>query len=275
MSPEEDRTSIDPEAEADRLYGLPLEDFVPARDALAKRLRSGGDRAAADRVKKLGKPSVAAWGVNQVVRSQPRAARDLLEAGDTLRGAQEELVAGRGAAAGVREASEAEREAVASLVEAARGLLTGDGRALAPAALERIEQTLHAATVDDEARTEVAAGRVTRERQAVGLGPLLGGMAAPGPAAREAAPARSRAELKAAREQQRTSRRALEAAEDALDEAEADREQAENRLAEAERARAEAAEAQEDAVRRVREAEQALARARDDLRAADERLGGG
>ena len=62
---------------ADDLYGLPLDAFVPERDALAKRLRAEGRRDEAAEVKALRKPSVAAWAVNQAVRSQPRAARAL------------------------------------------------------------------------------------------------------------------------------------------------------------------------------------------------------
>ncbi|MEA2287422.1 MAG: hypothetical protein QOJ21_3465, partial [Solirubrobacteraceae bacterium] len=59
--------------DSDELYGLPLDAFVPERDALAKELRSDGRREEAAEVKALRKPSVAAWGVNQAVRSQPKA----------------------------------------------------------------------------------------------------------------------------------------------------------------------------------------------------------
>ena len=61
--------------EADALYGLPLEDFVAERDALAKRLRGEGRREDAQAVKALAKPTVAAWAVNQAVRARPREAR--------------------------------------------------------------------------------------------------------------------------------------------------------------------------------------------------------
>src|SRR5919202_1156757 len=91
--------------DADDLYGLALDAFVPDRDALAKRLRADGDRAAADEVKALRKPSVAAWAVNQAVRSQPKAARALWDAGDALIAAQDDLLAGRGDAAGLPAAS--------------------------------------------------------------------------------------------------------------------------------------------------------------------------
>ena len=47
--------------EADELYALPLEEFTAARDRLAKKLREDGDKAAADGVKALKKPSVPSW----------------------------------------------------------------------------------------------------------------------------------------------------------------------------------------------------------------------
>ena len=67
--------------EVDALYGLPLDAFVPERDALAKRLRADKRREEADAVKALRKPSVAAWAANQVLRSQPGQRDALLEAG--------------------------------------------------------------------------------------------------------------------------------------------------------------------------------------------------
>ncbi len=154
----------------DDLYGLALEEFVPARDALAKRLRAGGDRAAADAVKRLPKPSAAAWAVNQAVRSQPRAARALWEAGDELAATQERLLAGDADRDALRSAMTAEREALAPLLEAARGLLTGSGAGVSETALARVEESLHAAALDPEVRPEVAAGRLAKEVRHVGMG---------------------------------------------------------------------------------------------------------
>jgi len=59
------------ERRIDDLYGLPLERFTPERDALAKELAAGGDRAGAARVKALRKPVVAAWAVNALAREDP------------------------------------------------------------------------------------------------------------------------------------------------------------------------------------------------------------
>jgi hypothetical protein len=158
--------------EADDLYGLPLDAFVPERDALAKRLRADGRRGAADEIKALRKPSVAAWAVNQVVRTQPKEARALWQAGDALIAAQEALLAGTGDAAALRTAVEDERAAVDGLLEAARGLLTGEGRDLGETTIERVRETLHAGAIDAEARADVAAGRAVRERAHAGLGPF-------------------------------------------------------------------------------------------------------
>jgi hypothetical protein len=176
--------------DADDLYGLALDAFVPERDALAKRLRGEGRRDDAAAVKALRKPSVAAWAVNQAVRSQPKAARTLWDAGDALIAAQDDLLGGSGDPRALRAAVEEERAAVDALVEAARGLLTSEGRDLGDTTLERVRETLHAAAIDPEAREDVAAGRATRELAHAGLGPFGASIARPvAPRARKAAPA--------------------------------------------------------------------------------------
>jgi hypothetical protein len=158
-----------PDDAVDRLYGLPREEFVSERDALAKQLRADGSRDEAAAVKALPKPTVAAWAANQAVRSQKRAARELWKAGDVLSSAQDAVLAGKGSGAKLREASERERVAVETLVEAARGLLGATGGDLSEATIQRVRETLHAGAIDSDARDEVAAGRVIRERSPQGL----------------------------------------------------------------------------------------------------------
>src|SRR4051812_8747661 len=104
--------------EIDRLYGLPLEEFVPERDALAKRLRAAGDRAGADDVKKLAKPTRAAWAVNRVTRERPEDLRALVSAGKALARAQKDLLAGANPAE-LRDAAGEARAAVERLAQAA------------------------------------------------------------------------------------------------------------------------------------------------------------
>ena len=158
-----------PDDAIDRLYGLALDEFIPARDALAKELRDSGRRGEGAAIKKLAKPTVAAWAVNQAVRSQPRAARDLWKAGDALAAAQEAVLSGKGSGGDLREAAERERGALDPLVEAARGLLTSSGGDLSETTIDRVRATLQAAAIDADAREDVAAGRATRERAPRGL----------------------------------------------------------------------------------------------------------
>jgi hypothetical protein len=181
-----------PDDEIDRLYGLALEEFIPARDALSKELRDTGRRGEATAIKKLSKPTVAAWAVNQAVRSQPRAARELWDAGDALARVQEAVLSGKGSGADLREAAERERLALDPLVDAARGLLTSSGGDLSETTIDRVRSTLQAAAIDVDAREDVAAGRAVRERAPRGL---FGGDEAAAPAA----PARGRSAKQPAR----------------------------------------------------------------------------
>jgi hypothetical protein len=162
---------------ADALYGLPLEQFVAERGALAKALRAEGDRAGADEVRRLPKPTIAAWAVNVTVRGHPDAARALAEAARLLSDVQQELLAG-GRASAFREASDRARSAVEALVAVAP--------ASGAATVDKVRATLQAATVDPDVLAEVTSGRVVRERVASGFGGLAaaGAGKAPGPRAR-------------------------------------------------------------------------------------------
>lgn len=173
-----------PDDAIDRLYGLALEEFIPARDALSRELRDAGRRGEASAVKGLSKPTVAAWAVNQAVRSQPPAARELWEAGDALAAAQAAVLSGKGSGADLREAAERERAALDPLVDAARGLLTSSGGDLSETTIDRVRSTLQAAAIDPDARDEVAAGRATRERAPRGVFGGDEGVAALAPAKR-------------------------------------------------------------------------------------------
>jgi hypothetical protein len=173
---------------ADDLYGAPLEEFVSRRDALAKQLRAGGDRDGAAAVKKLPKPTRAAWAVNRLVRDRPDEIRALLTAGEALEGAQQQLLDGADREV-LREAAEAARR----LVEALAAASDADG-----ATQDKVRATLHAATVDGDVRAEVAEGRVVKERAAAGFGGFDGVVPAPRP--RSGAKAKGRAKAKAAPE---------------------------------------------------------------------------
>jgi hypothetical protein len=263
--------------DAHDLYGLPLERFVPERAALAKALRGEGRRDEAAEAAKLAKPSIAAWAVNQLVRTQRTAVDELFEAGDTLRGAQDDVIAGRGDARALREAAERERQAVAVLMEAARGLFGSQGKGLTAPMLERVADTLHAVALDAEARQQAQDGCLTQELRHVGLGgggPTAGrARRASAAAAPKAAPKPNKedrarlAEERAAREREaarRAERLAAAREAEALARRESDR--AQRALAVAEERRQRAAEA-------LSEAEDELAAAHDRVAKAAEALG--
>ena len=232
--------------DADDLYGLALDRFVPERSALARALRSQDRREEADRVAALRKPSVAAWAVNQLVRTQSQAVAELFAAGDELREAHRQVVSGRGDGRMLGAASRRQREAVEALVSAARGLLTSEGHELSGAMIERITDTLQAAALDPDARAMVRDGRLQRELRHVGLGEAEFA---------DAKPARRRAEQGAARK----AARVAEAA-------------ARRRADRAARALEAAQERRERAAQALRDADEQLARARAQAQAAAREL---
>lgn len=161
------------------LYGLPLEQFVSERTATVKRLRASKCRAEANVVAAARKPTVAAWAVNQLVRTRRAEIAALFEAGDELQGAQLELLSGSGDARALRDATERERDARARLLGIARGLLSSTGDELSAATLERIGDTLRAAALDADARALVSHGCLERELRQIGLGTLPSEATAP------------------------------------------------------------------------------------------------
>jgi hypothetical protein len=235
----------------DDLYGLPLERFVPERTALARELRNAGRREEAAEVGALRKPSVAAWAVNQLVRTQRKDVDELFEAGDALRAVHDQVLAGRGDAGALRNAVARERAAVDALAKIAGGLLTSDGHELSSTIIDRVSDTLHAAALDEDARAQARDGRLERELRHVGLGMTAG--------AARSAPTRARPRKKPApepkkdRRAEREARRSLERATRAATGARERRDKAAEALAEAEAALTEAESQLQAAERALRE----------------------
>jgi hypothetical protein len=153
----------------DELFGLPPEEFVAARDDLARRLKREGDAEAAARVKALRRPPLSAWAVNRLAREQATALDPLLAAGERLRAAHQAALAGEGPAE-LRTAAKAEREAVAGLVETALELLRAAGHPATDATRDRVAATLHAAAASPEAAELVRHGRLTADLDPAGFG---------------------------------------------------------------------------------------------------------
>lgn len=160
------------------LYGLPLEEFVPARDALAKELRARGDKEEAAAVKKLRKPPVPVWAANQVARRSPDVVRALVDAGNALRAAQQRVVAGRpGAGDELRAATRRHRDALGAALGAAADFVSG-------ATADRLRDVLQAASTDESLAPLLLEGVLAGEPEPAGFGALPG----PDPLLAEAAP---------------------------------------------------------------------------------------
>ena len=145
--------------EIDRLFELPLDEFTAERNALAKRLKQAGDAEAAEQVRALAKPSVAAWAVNQLARREPEEMRSLLNVGGRLRSAQERSLKGERTADELRAAQAEERDVIRDLTRSAEALLRESGRPASGTTLERVSSLLRAGAVSDP--TALREGRLT------------------------------------------------------------------------------------------------------------------
>jgi hypothetical protein len=267
---------------AEELYGLPPGDFTKARDERANALRADGERETAAEVKALRKPTVAAWALNQLSRQRKKDVDALLRAGEELRAAQEELLGG-GDRAEFQEAAARERELV--------GRLSADAVSLASEAGERsgglqqkVADTLHAAALDEGTAEELRAGRLAKEREAIGGFGAMTADSVPAPSKRSSKPtkrgegggskaraadAQRKQRLAGARTDERHARRELEAAERALQHAKERADAAAAHAKEAVERASKTAERVKEATRAQAAARKAHARAQRDLDKAD------
>jgi hypothetical protein len=221
--------------EAERLYGLPLEEFTGARDALARELRRDGEREKAAEVAALRKPVLAAWVVNMLARDERADMRDLVGAAKAIK-------------AGKEGADRAFRDALERLTAAGRRLLEAEGRS-ADATLQQVAATLRAAAASDP--EQLVAGTFAQPVESSGFGAMTG-----------AAPASRRSSAAKAPAARRVDRRAVERARKALTEARGEARALARAATAAEREADKAREAAEQAQRRVADAEARLADAR-------------
>ena len=165
-------------APEDDLWEVEPESFVRARDALVRALRDAGQAPAAERIKKLRKPTRDAWVVNLLARRDAVVIEALIDVGRRLR---EALATGDADA--LRELSRERGRSVAAAVQAAQRLV---GTQLTPAVADAVRATLDAALADEGAADAVRAGRLSTGLVYAGLG-LSGGIATPAPSRAAAA----------------------------------------------------------------------------------------
>lgn len=161
------------EAELDRLYELPLDEFTAARNDLSKRARKSGGKDVVATIKALPKPTISAWAVNQLARRQRGLIEAFVATSATAMAAQRRVFAGAGDVA-LREAMHAQRAVLLQLREAAAAVLTAGGHAAGASVLDRVGATLQALAGDAEGAAELARGRVDRDLDPPGFEALAG-----------------------------------------------------------------------------------------------------
>jgi hypothetical protein len=231
------------EDEIGGLYSVAPEEFVATRNELAKRLRDEGDSRAAAEVRKLKKPSVSAWALNAAATEKPDLAARLIEAGERLVTAQREAVE-EGDVGELREATNAQHEAIEAILEQAREALRSQDRDRDPF-LSRARDTLRAVATDEALRREFEAARITTDHEPIGFGsaaaaarPGKAKKGEPSPAKRREAQSKVRSAeraLESSAKSVRRERERVERAEEALAEAREKLEGAERDHAEKER----------------------------------------
>ena len=277
------------DAAVDELYGAPPDEFVLTRARLERELRDAGDREAATALRRLRRPGLAVWAVNQLARHDPDAIDELLQATERVRAAQHTLLQG-GSADALRDEARSRQELIDALVDEGTRLLVG--HAPRPQTYrDDIASLLEAASLDADTVDTLRAGRLTRLLPPpVGFDALVEAPAvtpAPQPALEPAEPSRkARREFDAARRDADDARRKADAARKAAEEADAEAtsagiaaDTARSRVADVERALDQAREEQRAAARRAEDARERAAAARrtaeqtlERLRRAEERL---
>jgi hypothetical protein len=169
-----DEGRVETVSDVDDLFELPLDEFTAARNDLAKRLKQDGDAAAAEQVRALPKPSVAAWTVNQLARREPDTIRSLLNVAARLRSAQERSLQGERTADELRASQAEEREVIRTLTRSGESLLHDAGRPASGTTLERVASLLRAAAVDEPGRAALREGHLTGDVEVSGFDAFAG-----------------------------------------------------------------------------------------------------
>lgn len=162
----------------DELYALPVEEFTAARNALAARLKKDGSKAEAEQVKRLAKPTVSAWVMNQLHRERASELDKLVQAGEAVRDAQSGALRGGGGDE-LRDASRAQREAQSRLMRAAAEILEAGGHAASAATLDRVSISLQALAATGWG--DAQPGRLERDLEPPGFDALAGLLASTPP----------------------------------------------------------------------------------------------
>ena len=149
---------------ADALYAGPPEQFTSARNTAAAGI---ADKAVATAVKKLRKPALAAWAVNNLVRREADQIEQVLALAESLRSAAEAMDGEE-----LRALNRQRRQLTHALATSARHLATEQGIRLTDAVVDQVEGMLTAAMIDPVAAEVLRTGRVHTPFTSTGVNEL-------------------------------------------------------------------------------------------------------
>ena len=143
----------------DQLYQLSLDEFTAARNALAKET---GDSA----IKKLEKPNLAAWAVNQLYWRERKLYDELIKTSGQVRTAYKQMLGGK--SADIKAVETFHNEAMRKAKDAIRRMLEEAGNTASDAVMTPVTETLDALPTTDEP------GRLTKPLRRTGFEALQG-----------------------------------------------------------------------------------------------------
>lgn len=188
---------------AARLYGLPPAGFTAERDRSATEATRAGNRALAESLKQLRRPTTSAWLLNLLAREQPATVQQIVELGAALRQAQAQRVADE-----LRRLSAERSRMVTAALDEIRRIARERGQAVSDVTAKEVRATLEAAVADPGAAEAVRSGLLTTALSYSGFGNVA---VEPAVAFRSRRPAEAGkpAAAKAAREESRVAERDL------------------------------------------------------------------
>lgn len=190
----------------DRVYAAAPADFVRTRNAVAKELADSGRAKDAAAVRRLRRPTLAVWILNQLARQEPGSVAAFVKAVESLGKAQR-------TGAGVAEAIKAERQARQRVIAQAEALAATAGVRTTADTTRRIANTFLGAATDRDARDLLARGELQDETQPSGFEQFAGVTLRAVKPARPAASLQREARIeKTARDLERTARQQRNAA---------------------------------------------------------------
>jgi hypothetical protein len=253
----------DLDSRIDRLYGVPLDRFVPERNALAAELKRDGRADESAQVKGLARPSIPAWAVNQVYWHARDEFERLTAAGDQMRDLQRRALSGR--EVDLRDATRERQHAVRAFVDRAVSLMKEGGATVTDATRQRISTLADAIAAYGSRPQEYPPGRLEQELEPPGFEALAGLTGGSAPPLRLVKSGREGTGVRATRQGEAAKRAAAETAAEARARTAEERE-AQRRQDRAQKEAAAARRARERDLERAKEHEAALSARLTELR---------